>query len=96
MALGGLSGPILYPPSVALVGDYASPGQRGVAMGGFNLAGSAGFAAGPLLFGLIADAYGLLAIPLVAGSLCLIVAAGAAPLLLRKENLDIVSPELQT
>lgn len=96
MALGGISGAILYPPSIALVGDYASPGQRGVAMGGFNLAGSTGFAAGPVLFGLIADAYGLLATPLVAGALCLVAAAAAAPLLLRRERLDTVSPELQT
>ena len=29
-------------------------------MGGFNLAGSIGFAAGPLLFSLIADGFGLL------------------------------------
>jgi DHA1 family tetracycline resistance protein-like MFS transporter len=96
MALGGISGAILYPPSIALVGDYAAPGQRGVAMGGFNLAGSTGFAVGPVLFGLIADAYGLLATPLVAGTLCLLAAAGAAPLLLRKERLETVSPELQT
>lgn len=96
MAIGGLSGAILYPPSIALVGDYASPGKRGIAMGGFNLAGSAGFAAGPILFGLIADAYGLLATPLVAGSLCLLASAIAAPLLLRKEQVDTVSPELQT
>ncbi|HKP54056.1 MAG TPA: MFS transporter [Chloroflexia bacterium] len=96
MAIGGLSGAILYPPSIALVGDYASPGQRGVAMGGFNLAGSTGFAIGPILFGLIADAYGLLATPLVAGALCLLAAAVAAPILLRKEGVDTVSPELQT
>jgi DHA1 family tetracycline resistance protein-like MFS transporter len=95
MAIGGLSGAILYPPSIALVGDYASPGQRGVAMGGFNLAGSTGFAIGPILFGLIADAYGLLATPLVAGALCLLAAAVAAPILLRKEGMDRVSPELQ-
>ena len=96
MAIGGLSGAILYPPSIALVGDYAPSGKRGVAMGGFNLAGSTGFALGPLLFGLIADAFGLLATPLVAGALCLLASAVAAPLLLRKENMDRVSPELQT
>jgi hypothetical protein len=56
-------------------------------MGGFNLAGSAGFAAGPVLFGLIADAYGLLATPLVAGFLCLLASAIAAPLLLRKGSI---------
>jgi DHA1 family tetracycline resistance protein-like MFS transporter len=86
MAIGGLSGAVLYPPSIALVGDYAGPGQRGVAMGGFNLAGSIGYAAGPLLFGLLADFYDLLAPPLVAGGLCLLASLIAAPLLLRRER----------
>lgn len=82
MAFGGLCGAILYPPSIALVGDYAGPGQRGVAMGGFNLAGSIGFAAGPLLFSLIADGFGVLTPPIVAGVLCIIVAAVATPLMM--------------
>jgi MFS transporter, DHA1 family, tetracycline resistance protein len=86
MAIGGLSGAVLYPPSIALVGDYAGPGQRGVAMGGFNLAGSIGYAAGPLLFGLLADFYDLLAPPLVAGALCLLASVIAAPLLLKRER----------
>jgi MFS family permease len=83
MAVGGISGALLYPPSIAMVGDYAGPRQRGVAMGGFNLAGSIGFALGPLLFSFIADTSGLLTPPLVAGGLCLVAAAVAAPLLLR-------------
>jgi MFS family permease len=83
MAVGGISGAMLYPPSIAMVGDYAGPRQRAVAMGGFNLAGSIGFAIGPLLFSLVADLFGLLAPPLVAGALCLLAAAIAAPLLWR-------------
>ncbi|MDQ3930193.1 MAG: MFS transporter [Chloroflexota bacterium] len=86
MSFGGLCGAILYPPSIALVGDYAGAGQRAVAMGGFNLAGSIGFAAGPLLFSLIADGLGILTPPLVAGVLCLLAAAVAAPLLLKRET----------
>ncbi len=86
MAVGGLSGAVLYPPSIALVGDYAGPRQRGVAMGGFNLAGSIGFAAGPLLFSLIADGSSLLVPPLVAGALCLLTVALAAPVLLRRAS----------
>ncbi len=86
MAIGGLSGAVLYPPSIALVGDYAGKSERGVAMGGFNLAGSIGFAAGPLLFSLIADGAGLLTPPLVAGGICLLAAAVSAPLLLRRER----------
>lgn len=95
MAIGGLSGAVLYPPSIALVGDYAGPGQRGVAMGGFNLAGSIGFAAGPLIFSLIADGFGLLAPPIVAGALCLVAAAVALPLLLRAERAAPRAAELQ-
>jgi DHA1 family tetracycline resistance protein-like MFS transporter len=90
MAVGGLAGAVLYPPSIALVGDYAAPGQRGIAMGGFNLAGSIGFAAGPLLFSLIADATDLLVPPLVAGALCILAACLAAPLLLRRAQPSLV------
>lgn len=87
MAIGGLSGAVLYPPSIALVGDYAGPGQRGVAMGGFNLAGSIGFAAGPLIFSLVADITGSLIAPaLAAGALCLLAATVAAPLLWRSDE----------
>jgi MFS family permease len=86
MAIGGLSGAVLYPPSIALVGDYAAPDQRGVAMAGFNLAGSIGYAAGPLIFGLLADYFDLLAPPVVAGLMCLAAALIAAPFLLRRER----------
>jgi MFS family permease len=96
MAVGGLSGAVLYPPSIALVGDYAGPRQRGVAMGGFNLAGSIGFAAGPLLFSLIADASDLLVPPLVAGALCLLAVALAAPVLLRRASGEAsLKPQLE-
>jgi DHA1 family tetracycline resistance protein-like MFS transporter len=96
MAIGGLSGAVLYPPSIALVGDYAGRNQRGVAMGGFNLAGSIGFAAGPLLFSLIADASNLLVPPLVAGGLCLLTAALAAPILLRRSAGEpTLTPQLE-
>ncbi len=86
MAIGGISGAVLYPPSIAMVGDYAGPGQRGVAMGGFNLAGSIGYTVGPVLFGLVADRFGQLSTPLVAGGLCLLAVAIGAPILLRREQ----------
>jgi MFS transporter, DHA1 family, tetracycline resistance protein len=88
MAVGGLSGAVLYPPSIALVGDYAGQAQRGVAMGGFNLSGSVGFALGPVLFSLIADRFGTLTPPLVAGGLCLLASVVAAPLLLRRGDIE--------
>ena len=77
-----------------MVGDYAGPGQRGVAMGGFNLAGSIGYTVGPLLFGLVADRFGQLSTPLVAGSLCLVAVAIGAPVLLRRDQPRGVTPEL--
>ena len=86
MVIGGISGAVLYPPSIAMVGDYAGPGQRGVAMGGFNLAGSIGYTVGPVLFGLVADRFGQLSTPLVAGGLCLLAVAIGAPILLRREQ----------
>jgi MFS family permease len=89
MLIGGLSGAVMYPPSIALVGDYAGPAHRGMAMGGFNLAGSIGFAIGPVLFSLIADGYGILTPPLVAGALCILAGAVAAPFLLRDKGFDI-------
>ena len=94
MAIGGICGAILYPPSIAMVGDYAGPGQRGVAMGGFNLAGSIGYTVGPLLFGLVADRFGQLSTPLVAGGLCLLAVAIGAPVLLRREQSRGITPEL--
>ncbi|HUP28274.1 MAG TPA: MFS transporter [Chloroflexia bacterium] len=94
MAAGGISGAVLYPPSIAMVGDYAGPGQRGVAMGGFNLAGSIGYTAGPLIFGIVADGLGQLATPLVAGALCLVAVAVTAPILLRAPRARQVGTEL--
>ena len=49
MALLGTLAAVMFPPSIALVGRYSSPDRRGAAMGLFNLAGSLGFAAGPLV-----------------------------------------------
>ena len=64
-------------------------------MGGFNLAGSIGFALGPVLFSLIADGWGALTPPLVAGGLCLLVSIGAAPFLLsHRERGEATEPPL--
>jgi MFS family permease len=46
-ALGVLAS-VMLPPAIALTAELSSPGTRGSAMGGFNLAGSLGFAIGPL------------------------------------------------
>lgn len=47
LALGVLAS-IMFPPAIALTAAFSEPGARGGAMGGFNLAGSLGFAVGPL------------------------------------------------
>lgn len=49
MALLGTLAAVMFPPSIALVGRYSSVRRRGAAMGMFNLAGSLGFAIGPLV-----------------------------------------------
>ena len=46
MVLVGLLGALVAPATMALVTDIAADDQRGVAMGGFNIAGSLGFLAG--------------------------------------------------
>jgi MFS family permease len=50
IALGVLAA-VMFPPAMLLTAQLAAPGSRGSAMGGFNLAGSLGFAIGPLIGG---------------------------------------------
>jgi len=50
IALGVLAS-IMFPPAILLTSQLADPRSRGSAMGAFNLAGSVGFAVGPLLGG---------------------------------------------
>ena len=47
----GLLAAVMFPPAIVLTAQIAAPEARGSAMGGFNLAGSLGFALGPLLGG---------------------------------------------
>ncbi|KCZ71667.1 arabinose efflux permease family protein [Candidatus Methanoperedens nitroreducens] len=74
MVLGGVVGALMYPPSAALAGDLANLAKRGTAMGGFNLFGSLGFAAGPFIGGVVADRYGFQASFAVAGLAVIIIA----------------------
>ncbi len=83
MALGGICGAILYPPTIALCGDFAPEGKRGVAMGGFNVFGSIGFAIGPVLVGLIGDLYGGPASTAAVGLVCVVTALVGLPFLRR-------------
>lgn len=51
MALGGLVAALMYAPSLVLTAELAGENQRASALAGFNVAGSLGFALGPLLSG---------------------------------------------
>jgi MFS family permease len=48
VALGVLAS-VMFPPTLTLTGELSDPRTRGSAMGGFNLAGSLGFALGPVV-----------------------------------------------
>jgi len=58
MGLLGIFAAIMFPPAILLTSQLASPGTRGSAMGGFNVAGSLGFAIGPLVGGAIYASHG--------------------------------------
>ena len=49
MLLLGILAAIMFPPAITLTAQLSDPRIRGSAMGGFNLAGSLGFAIGPLV-----------------------------------------------
>ena len=51
MAGLGLLAAVMFPPAIFLTAQIAAPEARGSAMGGFNVAGSLGFAIGPILGG---------------------------------------------
>ncbi len=51
----GVLGAMMFPPSIALSGDWAPKDKRGAAIGGFNVFGSLGFAVGPILGSFIAE-----------------------------------------
>ncbi len=49
MAVGGVIAALMYAPSLVLAAQYGGSGSRASALAAFNMAGSLGFAAGPLL-----------------------------------------------
>ncbi|WP_338740874.1 MFS transporter [Haloplanus salilacus] len=83
MVVVGVLGALMVPATMALVTDLAAPDERGVAMAGFNIAGSVGFLAGILLGGVAADAYGYPTAFLLVGGLELAIAAVTIPVFLR-------------
>jgi MFS family permease len=83
MFVVGVLGAVMSPATLALVTDLAGAGERGVAMGGFNVFGSLGFLAGVVVGGSVAGAYGYPAAFLVAGGLEIAVALVALPVFVR-------------
>lgn len=49
MVAGGLAAALMYAPSLVLTAELAGPQQRATTLAGFNVAGSLGFAVGPLV-----------------------------------------------
>ncbi len=47
----GVFAALMFPPAILMVSQWSDPKTRASAMGGFNLAGSMGFALGPILGG---------------------------------------------
>jgi len=85
MVLVGVLGALMAPATLALVVDLAEESERGVAVAGFNAAGSLGFLAGALLGGGLAATAPFPVAFAVAGGVELLLAAAALPALLRME-----------
>ncbi len=69
MFLLGVLAAVMFPPAITLTAELSEPSTRGSAMGGFNLAGSLGFAIGPLVSVWAFKAYGFGFAFMLAGSL---------------------------
>ncbi|MEF8828315.1 MAG: MFS transporter [Haloarcula sp.] len=79
----GLLGALMAPATMALVVDLAESDQRGVAMAGFNAAGSLGFLAGVVGGGLVAELFGYDAAFAFAGGTEIMLALVALPAFLK-------------
>ncbi|ARS89848.1 MFS transporter [Natrarchaeobaculum aegyptiacum] len=83
MILVGVLGALVSPATMALVTDLADDRERGVAMAGFNVAGSLGFLGGFLVGGVVAGRYGYDPAFLVVGGLEIAIAVVAVPAFLK-------------
>ena len=59
MAVGGVIAALMYAPSLVLAAQYGGTDCRASALAAFNMAGSLGFAAGPLLSSTLLAVFGL-------------------------------------
>ena len=74
----GLLAAVMFPPAIALTSMLSEPSTRGTAMGGFNFAGSLGFAIGPLVGGWMYAWNGYASAFLLSGSMEILLALVAA------------------
>ncbi|ELZ21939.1 major facilitator superfamily protein [Haloterrigena salina JCM 13891] len=79
----GVLGALVSPATMALVTDIAAESERGLAMAGFNVAGSLGFLGGFLIGGTVASDYGYGLAFLAVGGLEIAIALLAVPVFLR-------------
>jgi MFS family permease len=77
MIVVGSFGALVAPATMALATDVVPDDERGVALGGFNVAGSLGFLTGFLVGGGVADSVGFLPAFLVVGGLEVVIAVVA-------------------
>ncbi|MEM1177889.1 MAG: MFS transporter [Acidobacteriota bacterium] len=82
MAALGVLASVMFPPAMALTAQLSPPEIRGSAMGGFNLAGSLGFAVGPLVGNAVFERHGFAVAFISAGAVELAVVLGAGVALL--------------
>ena len=83
MAVLGILASIMFPPAILLTAQLSDPETRGSAMGGFNLAGSLGFAIGPLVGVWVYEMAGFGPAFVVSGAVEVVLVLFAAGLLLR-------------
>ncbi len=79
----GVLGALVAPATMALVTDIADERERGVAMAGFNLAGSLGFLGGFLIGGTVATSYSYAHAFLIVGGLEIAIALVAVPVFVK-------------
>jgi len=78
MVVLGLAAAVIFPPTLALIVDWSAPTVRASAMAGFHLAGSLGFACGPLVGAALAGVGGERLAFRAAGALAIGAALAAA------------------
>jgi MFS family permease len=83
MVATGVVGAAMAPATMALVTDLVGEGERGAAIGGFNIAGSVGFLGGILFGGTAAQAWGFEAAFLAVAGLEAAVALATLPAMRR-------------